>query len=127
MSYTTLTLACVVGVLVASVSEYPGTAQSQFPEAEISNGQIRAKLYLPDAERGFYRSTRFDWSGVIASLEHQGHQFYGPWFTKSDPSVRDFIYKDADIVVSAQSGVVGPAENFSGRKGTPRRRRGRRS
>jgi hypothetical protein len=88
-------------------------AQGAYPEAQISNGQIRATLYLPDARNGFYRSTRFDWSGVIASLEYQGHQYYGPWFTKSDPSVRDFIYKDADIVVSAQSGVVGPAEEFS--------------
>jgi len=45
------------------------------PTAEISNGQLRAKLYLPDAQRGFYRSTRFDWSGVITSLECKRHQF----------------------------------------------------
>jgi hypothetical protein len=83
------------------------------PTAEISNGQLRARLYLPDAQRGFYRSTRFDWSGVIASLEYKGHQFYGPWFTRTDPSVRDFIYKDADIIASAQSAMVGPAEEFS--------------
>jgi hypothetical protein len=96
-----------IGTLIAA-----RTAQPEYPEAEISNGQIRARLYLPDARRGFYRSTRFDWSGVIASLEFQGHQYYGPWFTRSDPSVRDFIYKGTDIVVSAQSGVVGPAEEF---------------
>jgi hypothetical protein len=83
-----------------------------FPEAQISNRHIKAKLYLPDAQRGFYRSTRFDWSGVIASLEYNGHQYYGPWFTGSDPSVRDFVYRDADILVSPQSGVVGPAEEF---------------
>jgi hypothetical protein len=86
--------------------------QSQFPEAQISNGQIKARLYLPDAQKGFYRSTRFDWSGVIASLEYQGHQYYGPWFTKSDPPVRDFVYKDADIITGAQSSMVGPAEEF---------------
>src|SRR5215211_3744140 len=68
------------------------------PAADISNGELRAKLYLPDAQRGFYRSTRFDWSGVIASLELKGHQYYGPWFTGSDPSVRDFVYRDADIL-----------------------------
>ena len=55
------------------------------PQAHISNGQIKATLYLPDPERGFYRSTRFDWSGVIASLEYNGHQDHGPWFTGSDP------------------------------------------
>ena len=52
-----------------------------FPEATISNGQVTAKIYLPDPQRGFYRSTRFDWSGMIASLEYGGHQYYGPWFT----------------------------------------------
>jgi hypothetical protein len=101
-------LAFVIAVVIASVFQ----ARTSFPEAEISNGQIRAKLYLPDAERGFYRSTRFDWSGVIASLEYQGHQYYGPWFTKSDPPVRDFIYKDAEIIAGAQSSMLGPAEEF---------------
>lgn len=108
MTPTTTTLACVLSVLVAAAFQ----AQAPFPAAEISNGQIRAKLYLPDAQHGFYRSTRFDWSGVIASLEYQGHQYYGPWFTRSDPPVRDFIYKDADIVTGAQSSMVGPAEEF---------------
>jgi hypothetical protein len=83
-----------------------------FPEATISNGLITAKVYLPDPQRGFYRSTRFDWSGMIAGLEYNGHQYYGPWFTGSDPAVRDFVYRGQDIVVSAQSGAVGPAEEF---------------
>jgi hypothetical protein len=85
---------------------------ADYPQAEISNGLIRAKLYLPDAKAGFYRSTRFDWSGVISSLEFGGHNYYGPWFTKQDATVRDFIYKDADIVVSAESGSMGPADEF---------------
>ena len=38
-------------------------AGQEFPQAEITNGQIKAKLYLPDTEKGYYRSTRFDWSG----------------------------------------------------------------
>ncbi len=85
---------------------------ADYPQAEISNGQIRAKLYLPDAKAGFYRSTRFDWSGVISSLEFGGHNYYGPWFTGNDATVRDFVYRDADIVVSAESGSMGPADEF---------------
>jgi hypothetical protein len=88
-----------------------GTA-ADFPQAEISNGQIRAKLYLPDAKDGFYKSTRFDWSGVISSLVFGGHDYYGPWFTTGDPTVRDFVYRDADIVVSPESGSMGPADEF---------------
>ena len=82
------------------------------PQAEIRNQHIKAKLYLPDAQNGFYRGTRFDWSGVIFSLEYQGHEFYGPWFTQYDPSVRDFIYKDADIIVGSASAMMGPADEF---------------
>jgi len=85
---------------------------ADYPQAEITNGQIHAKLYLPDAQNGFYRSTRFDWSGLINSLAFGGHNYYGPWFTKQDPAVRDFIYKDPDIVVSAESGSMGPADEF---------------
>ena len=98
---------------MAALQAQEGTARDTMPpQAHISNGQIKATLYLPDPERGFYRSTRFDWSGVIASLEYNGHRSYGPWFTGSDPSVRDFVYRGADILVSAQSGVVGPAEGI---------------
>ena len=38
---------------------------SQYPSAEISNEEVKMKIYLPDAEKGLYRATRFDWSGVI--------------------------------------------------------------
>ena len=34
------------------------------PEATITNGLIEVHLYLPDTENGYYRATRFDWSGV---------------------------------------------------------------
>lgn len=62
-----------------------------FPEAEITNGLIKAKLYLPDSEKGYYRATRFDWSGVIASLEYSGHNYFGVWFPKYDPKLHDSI------------------------------------
>jgi hypothetical protein len=83
------------------------------PKAEISNGSIRAKVYLPDAKTGFYQGTRFDWSGVINSLEYKGHNFYGPWFTKTEPKVHDFIYAGRDIVAGACSAITGPVEEFS--------------
>jgi hypothetical protein len=113
MNHTAVILAGALAVSTLAVSSPKAQMSSQTPlEALISNGQIRARIYLPDATRGFYRSTRFDWSAAIPSLEYQGHEYYGPWFTKSDPAVRDFIYKDNDIVVSAQSGMVGPVEEF---------------
>ncbi len=90
-----------------------GIAPGQIvPKAQISNGVIGATIYLPDAKTGFYRGTRFDWSGVISRLTFSGHQYYGPWFTKQDATVRDFVYRDADIVVSPESGSMGPADEF---------------
>jgi hypothetical protein len=61
------------------------------PTAEITNGSIKAKLYLPDPTNGYYRATRFDWSGAIASLEYQGHSYFGVWFRRYDPKIHDAI------------------------------------
>jgi hypothetical protein len=82
------------------------------PQAEITNGQIRAKIYLPDAKRGFYRGTRFDWSGVIGSLEYMGHNYYGPWFDKVDSSIRDFGFVGPTVLAAPSSAVSGPADDF---------------
>ncbi len=105
MTRTLAALACLVCTVHMA-------SQTQHPEARLSNGQITARVYLPDTQNGFYRSTRFDWSGAIGSLQFQGHDFYGAWFTANDPAVRDFIYRGNDIVVSPQSGMVGPVEEF---------------
>ena len=69
------------------------------PQATIAAGPSRATLYLPDAQTGYYRGTRFDWSGAIASLEWQRHTYFGQWFEKYDPRLHDAI--------------TGPVEEFS--------------
>jgi len=69
------------------------------PQTEISNSEVRVRLYLPDPESGYYRATRFDWSGVISSLEYKGHTYFGQWFEKYDPKIHDAI--------------MGPVEEFT--------------
>jgi len=103
-------LACVVLMGLAAGRRL---SAADPPQAAITNGQIRLKLYLPDTKRGFYRGTRFDWSGVIGSLEYQGHDYYGPWFDSVDPQVHDYRYEGAKIIASTCSGAVGPVEEFS--------------
>jgi len=83
------------------------------PSVQITNGAITATVYLPDAAAGFYRGTRFDWAGVIGRLEYHGHTFYAPWFTKTDPTVRDFVNDGVDVTAGPQTAVTGPAEEFS--------------
>src|SRR2546423_4787032 len=106
MSRSTIitTILFIAGVLAA----WAATS----PEATISNKQIRVKMYLPDPVNGFYKGARFDWSGILNSVEFAGHAFYGQWFSTIDPTVRDVSYKDDDVLVSVNTSAMGPAEEF---------------
>jgi hypothetical protein len=70
-----------------------------FPQAEITNGIIKAKLYLPDQNKGYYQGTRFDWSANIPSLVFSGHEYFGQWFPEYSPVIHDAI--------------MGPVEDFT--------------
>ena len=81
-----------LALLVASILLLSsGLMAAQAPQAAISNGVIQAKLFLPDPEQGYYRGTRFDWSGVISSLQYKGHEYFGQWFENYDPKIHDAI------------------------------------
>jgi len=104
----------ISAVVTAIGALFPfGVAGSaDYPSADITNGLIRAKIYLPHAQKGFYRGTRFDWSGVICSLQAGGHNYYGPWFDDTDLSVHDFVYRDPHIVAGPCSAITGPVDEF---------------
>jgi hypothetical protein len=57
----------------------------KYPSLIISNEEVKMKIYLPDAEKGMYRATRFDWSGVIGSVQYRGHEYFGYWKETQDP------------------------------------------
>ena len=61
------------------------------PTATIANGPLQVTVYLPDAKAGYYRGTRFDWSGAVASLTFKGHEYFGQWFEQHDPFLHDGI------------------------------------
>jgi hypothetical protein len=92
-----------------------GLAAAEFPQAEITNGIVKAKLYLPDAKSGFYRATRFDWAGTIFSLEYKGHTYFAPWFRQHDPELRDVEYRPAldGYAAGTVAANIGPVEEFS--------------
>jgi hypothetical protein len=91
-------------------------AAPQFPQAELSNSSIRATLYLPDAQEGYYRGTRFDWSGAISSLKWNGHEYFGPWFDRYDPKIHDAITGPVEEFLTGDSGLgyaeAKPGERF---------------
>jgi hypothetical protein len=74
-------------------------APTDFPSAKITNGEIEAELYLPDANRGYYQGTRFDWAGVMPRLEYRKHSYFGIW----NPAPYDPKLHDA---------IAGPVEEF---------------
>lgn len=84
----------------ASCSDIP---HADHPKALLSNGDLTAVVFLPDPERGYYRSTRFDWSGVIGCVSYKSHVFWGEWFSKYDPLINDSI--------------TGPVEEFRSEDG----------
>lgn len=84
------------------------------PHIDITNGPIAARIAPPDPERGFYRGTRFDQSGVITSLRFHNRQYYGPWFDRTADYVRDYAYDaSGEVVAGPDSAVSGPAEEFA--------------
>ncbi len=87
-------------------------AAADYPEARLTNGRITALVSVPDTRKGFYRGTRFDWSGIITSLETQGHLYFAPFFEKFDPSVRDVDFKQT-VLAGPISAVSGPVEEFA--------------
>jgi hypothetical protein len=97
-------------------------AAARPPEATLSNSEVRARLYLPDPEAGYYRGTRFDWSGAIASLEWHGHNYFGKWFDRYDPKIHDAITGPVEEFLTNGAGL-GYDEAKTGRQLRSHRRR----
>ena len=102
-----------IAILVSVAISLSSLLAAAPPQAEIVNGPLHAKLYLPDVKQGYYQGTRFDWSGVIYSLEFAGHNYYGPWFNRTNHDVHDFIYDGPDIVAGPCSAITGPVDEFA--------------
>jgi hypothetical protein len=73
-----------------------------YPHVYLKNDKLKVKVYLPDAEKGFYRGTRFDWAGVFGEVEFAGHKIFGRWKDTHDPTNHDDI--------------IGPCEEFGNTK-----------
>jgi hypothetical protein len=105
-------VACFLAGSLMKAQTYP----VPYPQTEISNGVLGAKIYLPDAEKGFYRGMRFDWAGVMASLDYldyKGHGYFGPFFEKFDSSVAD-VEIGNPVVAGIASAASGPVEELFG-------------
>ena len=73
---------------------------------------VRARLNLSDLDNGYYRGTRFDWSGSIASLESGGPTYFGQWFTRYDAKVHDSITGPVEDYAPLNQAESKPGETF---------------
>ena len=100
MKKIALALCLLASFRTMLVAQFPSVSpEFAGPQVEISNGVLHAHIYLPDPEKGYYRGTRFDWSGVMPVLEYKGHTFCGQWFPEYAPTTHD--------------AVMGPVESFT--------------
>lgn len=103
----------LVTLLVSTLATVTVAQLPQGSQAQMDNGVLHVTVDLPSASEGFYRGTRFDWSGAIVDLTYAGHSYYGPWFQKIDPSVRDYIFAPPNIIAGKASADTGPVEEFT--------------
>ena len=82
------------------------------PQLYLTNGLIQATVYLPDTAQGYYRGTRFDWSGSFKSLDYKGHSYVGQWFEKYDPKTHDAINGPAEEFVALGYADAKPGQTF---------------
>jgi hypothetical protein len=99
-------------VLVFAMLSIGARQVDQPPEASITNGIINARLYLPDAQNGYYRGSRFDWSGVMPQLEYAGHNYFGQWLDTYSPTLHDAIMGPVEAFAPIGYNEVKAGENF---------------
>ena len=83
------TILCLMLSFSSFSQTLPIEAFSEYPQTEIANEHVTMKLLLPDPDKGSYRATRFDWSGIIASVKYGDHEYFGYWKNTHDPKVHE--------------------------------------
>ena len=99
-----LVLAQALGLYGPFLPKLPAQQQSatspealaRYPAANLQTKLVKAHVYLPDAKKGYYRGTRFDWSGLVSRVEYNGHSFFSEFKTEHDPLNHDDICGTAE-------------------------------
>ena len=63
---------------------------------KLKNAGIQMELCIPDRELGYYRGTRFDWSGIFHSIQADGANYVEEWFDDYDPLRHDCVCGPVD-------------------------------
>jgi hypothetical protein len=82
-----IAISAALSSMGASTSVLKGAElnEGDYPEKVIEAGGLRLRVAIPDSQKGFYRSTRYDWSGMITEAFFQGHRFFVPYRQPQNP------------------------------------------
>jgi hypothetical protein len=81
------TLLPLLATLAAVVPTSPESSNPlDYPHQILkTRSGLEAMVMLPDAAAGFYRGSRFDWSGHIAEVRLEKHKYFGLWRIPHNP------------------------------------------
>lgn len=65
-------------------------------KVRIENESLSVVLHVPDIGKGFYRGTRFDWSGVFDAIMYKGCNYSDIWFEGYSPLNHDAVCGPVD-------------------------------
>ncbi|MBN1295125.1 MAG: hypothetical protein JXB48_25045 [Candidatus Latescibacteria bacterium] len=66
----------IISTFYTAPAESQNLKPASYPYVLLTNGQVSCSVFLPDREQGFYRSTRWEWSGMIWQLTYKGHTYF---------------------------------------------------
>jgi hypothetical protein len=92
--------------LQATAKETGNIGVSSYPHIFLKSTNLKVTVLLPDEKTGYYRSTRFDWSGIISQVEYDSHTFFQDW-ENYDGTLESGIHNPLD-----NSTGTGTAEEF---------------
>ncbi len=61
----------------------------EWPALTLDDGVTRVEIRLPDAEKGWYRGQRFDWSGMIVGMRWHEREYFSQLRPAHDPTGHD--------------------------------------
>jgi hypothetical protein len=81
----------LIVLIVGSHGVWEVCGEEPYPSTTIQSRTLLVPIYLPDADTGYYRGTRFEWSGMVERVKALGHDYFGPWKTTHDPNNHDDV------------------------------------
>lgn len=106
-----ITLWPMWGILAALLLGEWSFGGPSYPHVFISNETLKVLIYLPDPQKGYYRASRFDWSGFAGKVYFAGGTYFSDFSVPHDPTFSGAGTGIADEF-SEPLGFAGPGKPF---------------